>query len=119
MIETYKDLIVYQKAYASSLRVHKISIKFPSFEKVELGGQIRRATKSIALNIAEGFGRQSSLEDFRNFLKIALGSCQEVKVLLDYSKDLEYISREEYNELMNDYEEISKMLVKMIKDWKK
>ena len=119
MIETYKDLKVYQKAYETSLRIHRITYKFPSFERVELGGQIRRATKSIALNVAEGFGRQSSLEDFKSFLKIALGSCQEVKVLLDYSKDLKYITDEEHNELMKDYEEVSKMLVKMIKEWKK
>ena len=119
MIETFKDLKVYQKAYEMSLRIHKIANRFPSFERVELGGQIRRATKSIALNIAEGFGRQSSLEDFKSFLKIALGSCQEVKVLLDYSKDLGYMTEEEHNELMKEYEEVSKMLVKMIKDWKK
>jgi four helix bundle protein len=48
-----------------------------------------------------------------------LGSCQEVKVLLDYSRDLGYMTEEEHNALMKDYEEISKMLVKMIKDWKK
>jgi four helix bundle protein len=119
MIETYKDLKVYQKAYESSIKIHKITYRFPSFEKVELGGQIRRATKSIALNIAEGFGRQSSLDDFKSFLRIALGSCQEVKVLLDYSKDLAYMTDMEYSELMKEYEEISKMLVKMIKEWKK
>ena len=71
MIETYKDLKVYQKAYDASLKVHRMTYRFPSFEKVEIGGQIRRATKSIALNVAEGFGRQSSLEDFKSFLKIA------------------------------------------------
>ena len=119
MIETYKDLKVYQKAYEASIKVHRIANRFPSFERVELGGQIRRATKSIALNIAEGFGRQGSLEDFKSFLKISLGSCQEVKVLLDYSKDLGYINKDEYDKLMKDYEEISKKLVKMIKEWKK
>ena len=40
-------------------------------------------------------------------------------MLLDYSKDLGYITEQEHNELMNDYEEVSKMLVKMIRDWKK
>ena len=48
VIETYRDLIVYQKSYGAALEIHKESLKFPSYEKLELGGQIRRASKSVA-----------------------------------------------------------------------
>ena len=55
MIESFRDLKVYQKAYTSSLKIHEISLTLPDFEKYELGSQMRRASKSIAMNIAEGY----------------------------------------------------------------
>jgi four helix bundle protein len=119
MSTTYKDLIVYKKAYNASLTIHKASLTFPSFESYELGGQIRRASKSIPMNIAEGYGRNDSLEDFKRFLTMALGSCEEVKVQLDYCKDLGYITKEQYEELIVVYAEISKMIVSMRKNWTK
>ena len=117
MINSYKDLIVYQKAYENSLRIHEISLRFPKIEQYELGSQIRRATKSIALNIAEGFGKRSSLAEFKRFLVMALGSNDEVSVQLDYCKDLGYISEEEHTEYKSRYAEIGKMLTKMLRDW--
>ncbi len=118
-IKSYRDLIVYEKSYKASLEVHKVSLTFPSFEKSELGSQIRRATKSIPMNIAEGYGRNDSIEDFKRFLTMALGSCEEIKVQLDYCRDLGYIKLEQYQELIETYAEISKMIVSMKKNWKK
>ena len=46
MIESFRDLKVYQKAYTISLKIHEVSLKLPDFEKHELGSQIRRASKS-------------------------------------------------------------------------
>ena len=119
MSTTYKDLIVYQKAYKASIGIHEISIGFPTFERSELGSQIRRASKSIPMNIAEGYGRNDSIEDFKRFLTMAMGSCEEVKVQLDYCKDLKYISEEQYQGLTSTFAEISKMLVSMKKNWSK
>lgn len=116
---TYKELIVYQKAYKASIEIHEISMKFPIFERSELGSQIRRASKSITMNIAEGYGRNDSIEDFKRFLTMAMGSCEEVKVQLDYCKDLKYINEEQYQGLVSTYTEISKMLVSMKKNWNK
>ena len=117
MINSYKELIVYQKAYKFSLEIHKKSMSFPRHEQMEIGGQLRRATKSIALNIAEGFGKKSSLAEFKRFLAIARGSCDEVGVELDYCKDLGYISEEEHRYFIRGYIEIGKMLTSMIKNW--
>ena len=119
MSTTYKELIVYQKAYKVSIEIHEISMNFPSFERSELGSQIRRASKSIPLNIAEGYGRNDSIEDFKRFLTMAMGSCEEVKVQLDYCRDLRYMNQDKYQELASTYAEISKMLVSMKKSWNK
>ena len=118
MIENFRDLKVYQKAYASSLKVHEISLKLPDFEKHELGSQIRRASKSIAMNIAEGYARNVSTKDIRRFFTMALGSCEEVRVQIDYLRDFKYITKEEHAELEQEYTEIGKMLVVMINKWK-
>ena len=117
MIESFRGLVAYQKAYKLSLEIHKLSMSFPRHEQTELGGQIRRATKSVAMNIAEGFGKQSSLAEFKRFLAMARGSCDEVRVQLDYCKDLGYIKESEHKHYEEGYIEVGKMLTSMIKRW--
>ena len=68
----YHRLEVYQKAYKTALDVHRTSLKFPQIECYELASQLRRSTKSIAANIAEGMGKQSSKADVKRFLYMAL-----------------------------------------------
>ena len=119
MIESYKDLKVFERSYENALEMHRISMTFPQQEQYELGSQIRRATKSIALNIAEGYGKRSSEAEFKRFLVIAIGSCDEVKVQLAFCKDLGYISEEQYGEKEKEYVEIGKMLTKLVQNWKK
>ena len=118
MIKGFRDLIVYQRAYERSLKIHQITLKFPAIEQYVLGDQIRRATKSVAMNIAEGFGKKSTLAEFKRFLTMALGSCEEIRVQLDYCKDLGYIDAGCHNEYEQAYVETGKMLVSMIKNWK-
>ena len=76
-ISSYRDLRIYQRSYEAALEIHRITPKFPGFERSELGSQLRRAATSIPINIAEGYGRKRSPEDFKRFLVIALGSCDE------------------------------------------
>lgn len=118
MIESYEDLSVYKKAYKLALVIHKISLSLPEFEKYELGSQIRRATKSIPLNIVEGYGKRSSSKEFKRYLVMAIGSCDETKVLLKFMKDLDYISAIEYQKLKEAYDIIGKMLYKLNKNWR-
>ena len=115
---SFRDLIVYQRAYKNSLEVHRLSLSFPSFEDHELGAQMRRAAKSVAMNIAEGYSRHSSLADFKRFMVMALGSGNEVRVQLDYCKDLKYISEGQYRFYEQEYIEIGKMLGAMLKNWR-
>jgi hypothetical protein len=72
--KSFEDLEVFQRAYRLSLEIHQVSLSLPGIEQRALGDQVRRASKSIPVNIAEGFGKQAgSVAEFRRFLRIALG----------------------------------------------
>ena len=116
-IQSYRDLLVYQKSYQAALELHRLSLVFPTHERYELGRQLREATKSIAANIAEGYGRKESLKDFKRFLQIALGSCDEVRVWLDFCRDLGYMEPAAHAVWSETYDQIGKGLSRMIKVW--
>ena len=103
-------LEVYRKAYEAALEIHRLTLTFPSIERYELASQLRRATKSIAANLAEGMGKQSSNAEVRRFLNMALGSCDETRVWLEFSKDLGYVEREWFEAFDRRYDEIGRML---------
>ena len=91
-VTSFEDLDVFRRAYRVSLEVHRASLGFPRIEQSALADQLRRASKSICANIAEGFGRQKrSKPEFRRFLQMALGSSDEMRVWLRYALDLGYI----------------------------
>ena len=117
MIKSYHDLEVYKKSYELALKVHKISLQFPKHEMYEIGSQLRRAAISIPLNIAEGYGRKKHVNDFKNFLINALGSCNEVTVLIRMVKDLEY-EIQEYEELKEEYDHLGRQLNRLVQTWK-
>src|ERR1700688_1508204 len=117
-IVNYRDLRIYQQSYQAALEIHRLTLKFPAFERGELGSQLRRSSSSIPINIAEGYGRKKSSDDFKRFLVIALGSCDETSVLLDFAHDLNYPDEKTYAELKGKYEEIGKGLNKTIQVWK-
>lgn len=116
MITSYEDLEIYKQSYILALEVYKLTKKFPKDELYGLTSQIRRASTSITLNIVEGYGRLSK-EDFKRFLKISLGSTNETKTLLKFSKDLHYISATEFEDINDKYEIVGKMIYSMIKIW--
>ena len=117
MISSYKELEIYKRSYNLALRLHEITKKYPEEERYDLTSQIRRCSKSVPTNIAEGYGRRSK-EEFKRFLKISLGSCNELQVHLDFSKDLKYIEKEMYEYLSNENNEIGKMMNVTIQKWK-
>ena len=92
MITSYEDLEVYEKSY-------KMAQKYPEYERYEIGSQLRRAAISIPLNIAQG-------------------SSNEVKVLVQISKDLEYITEDLYEKVTSEYTTLGKRINTLIKNWK-
>ena len=117
-IRSFRDLLVYQKAYALSLNIHKVTLRFPQFEQYELGRQMRKASKSICLNLAEGYGKSKvSKIEFKRYVQVSLGSAEEMQSCLDYCQDLDYISKEKYKEFTEGYKEISKMMQGLQNSW--
>ena len=111
----YRRLKVYEKSYRAGLAIYELTKSYPDDEKYGITGQMRRASTSIPLNIAEGYAKRSSQEEFKRFLLMAAGSANEMNVLLEYSKDLGYISLERYEKAIKEYDEIGKMLSNLIK----
>ena len=118
MIQSYEDIKAYERSYKAALDMYRIVRKYPKEEMFGLTSQIKRASTSIPLNIAEGYGKRKSIDEFKRFLLMAIGSCDEMKVLLNLSKDLSYISEQEYEEYSQEYNEIGKMLMVLRKNWK-
>lgn len=108
----YQDLLVYRKSFDISLDIHKASLAFPRIEQFGgLGDQMRRASKSICANLAEGFAKQQrSKAEFKRFLLMALGSAQEMQVWTDYAIALGYISEQDAQDWVSAYDEVVRML---------
>jgi len=113
-IESFKDLIVYQKAYKLAMEIFEISKSFPKEEKFSLTDQIRRSSRSVTSCIGEAWAKRRYEKAFVNKLTDSLGEENETEVWLDYSKDCEYISGDDRRRLTNEYEEVHKMLISMI-----
>ena len=101
---------VYERSYKAGVAIYRMTESFPEEEKYGMTSQIRRAGVSIPLNIAEGYGKRSSQEEFKRFLVMAMGSANEVRVLLEFAKDLGYIEQTQYEKASQEYDEIGKML---------
>jgi four helix bundle protein len=118
-IGAFEDLEVFRRAYKVSLDVHCISLLFPQVEQYGLADQIRRASKSICANLAEGFGKQStSAAEFKRYLRMAVGSADEMRVWIRYCLDLGYIEQSQWQLWRDEYQAIARMLQGLAKSWK-
>jgi len=92
--KSFKDLIVWRKAYKLVLEVYKATKCFPKSETYGLSNQMRRAAVSIPSNIAEGYGRRHKAE-YNQFLSIAYGSLSELETQYLLATDLKYAEKSE------------------------
>jgi four helix bundle protein len=113
MAQDYKDLLVWKKAIDLTVCVYQLTRSLPSDELYGLSSQMRRASVSIASNIAEGRGRLNNAE-FRQFLGVAQGSTYELQTQLLVAKNLRLANQDslERAELLSN--EVSKMLTSFI-----
>ena len=102
------DLKIWKKAVELSVEIYSLTNSFPEIEKFGLINQMRRASVSIASNIAEGAGRNSKKE-FKHFLAISHGSSYELLTQLEISFKLKFCSEDEFLHLQNKIIEIQKM----------
>jgi len=109
MVQSYKDLIVYQKAYKLTLEIYRITKNYPKEEIYGLISQMRRSSVSIPCNIAEGY-RRGHRKEYIQFLYVAHGSCGELETLLSLSYDLAMIDKGTFEKLYPMQEEVSRLL---------
>ena len=109
MAQDYRDLIVWKKAMELTVCIYSLTQSFPKQEIYGLSSQMRRASVSIASNIAEGRGRLSPT-GFRQFLGIAQGSTYELQTQLVVATSLGLASPEALQQATSLSNEISKML---------
>ncbi|HNQ67613.1 MAG TPA: four helix bundle protein [Bacteroidales bacterium] len=111
----YKDLIVYKKAFQLSMDIFEISKSFPTEEKYSLTDQIRRSSRSVGAQIAEGWPKRRYIKLFVSKLIDSQGEACETSHWLDVSLAANYISVEKHKELNDICVEVQKMLDSMIK----
>ena len=106
---SFENILAWQKAHAFTLLVYKTTRRFPEDERFGLTSQFRRAAVSIEANIAEGYRKLSKADKLR-FLNISQGSLEECRTYILLSRDLEYLSPEEIQQLQDNIENTSKFL---------
>jgi len=117
-VSSFEDLDVFQRAYRASLEIHKKSLQFPKIEQYAMADQIRRASKSICANIAEGFAKQRrSSAEYRRYLLMAIGSADEMRVWIRYCLDLNYIDDATAMRWRDEYIAMVKMLQAIYTRW--
>ena len=114
-VQKFEDLIAWQKAQDIAVQIY---FKFTKLKDYGFKDQICRASISISNNIAEGFDRNSNA-DFSRFLFIAMSSCSEIKSMLYLAHRLNYIMAEDQKMLLNNANEISKIIRGLINSLKK
>ena len=114
MLRSFKDLKVWQKSYNLCLKAYKITSAFPKDERFGLTSQIRRSAVSIPSNIAEGYGRKTTV-DYVRMLYIAYGSTCELETQVLLAGDLGFIDKGDLSAAIENVKEVERMLKALIK----
>ena len=113
-LKGHRDLKVYQLAYKLAMDIFNASKSFPKEEKYSLTDQIRRSSRSVTANIAEGFRKRQYPKMFVSKLADADGEATETQVWLDFARDCGHMDSTLHTELVKGYEEVGKMLGTMM-----
>lgn len=120
-MKSYRDLDIYKRAYTLAIDVHKMSMKLPKYELYEQGSQIRRSSKSIKDNIAEGYGRKRYKAEFIRFLTFSHASCDETISQLSMISDIHFETKP-LTKLIEEYDQLGAMINKFLQyveaEWK-
>jgi four helix bundle protein len=113
-INSAKDLIVYQKAYALSIKVFHLTKSFPGEERFALVSQIRRSSRSVCLNLREAWAKRRYESHFISKLTDCDGESNETDTSLDFAKDCGFITPAQHEELVALCSEVRRMLGTML-----
>lgn len=109
MLQSYRDLLVWQKAMELTVQSYRFSSLFPKAEIYGLTSQLRRASVSVPSNIAEGYGR-GGRKEYLQFLFVAQGSLKELETQTILAHQLSYVSDEATSDMLRQSEAVGKML---------
>ena len=112
--ESFRDLIVYQKARQVAKRVYVLSKEFPKEERYSLTDQVRRSSRSVGAQLAEAWAKRRYEKHFVSKLTDADGEQQETQHWLETACDCEYVTRQEAEELVAELSGIGRMLDSMM-----
>ncbi|MBW4580518.1 MAG: four helix bundle protein [Tildeniella nuda ZEHNDER 1965/U140] len=116
-MKDFRELKVWQKSHQTTLDVYRLTNCFPKDELYGLTSQARRASASIAANIAEGCGRGTDA-DFARFLQMAMGSASELEYHLLLACDLGFLDHLKHQALISEVTEVKRMLTALIQKLK-
>ncbi|HEX5152275.1 MAG TPA: four helix bundle protein [Parafilimonas sp.] len=116
-IKSFQDVEVYQLSHAFAMKIFFITNTFPHEERYSLTDQIRRSSGSVAVNIAEGWGKRIYINNFKKQLVDANGSLGESKSWLLFSKDCSYITNTQQDELFKEAETIGSKIWRLHERW--
>jgi four helix bundle protein len=114
MLKGHRDLKVYQLSYKLAMEIFQLSKAFPREEIYSLTNQIRRSSRSVAANLAEGFRKRRYSAMLLNKLTDCDAEGAETQVWIDFAYDCGYLSRENHKKLTAGYEEVGRMLSGMM-----
>ena len=114
MADSFRDLVVWQKAMALATDVYRVTERFPRTETYGLTNQLRRASVAVPSDIAEGKGRLSKRE-FIQMLARARGSLFEVVTQLEIGKNLQYVSAADFGRVSEECAEVGRLLNGLIR----
>jgi four helix bundle protein len=112
-MSSFRDLEIYKLAFKLAKRVHYASLRLPSFELYEQGSQIRRSSKSIKDQIAEGYGRKRYKAELIKFLIYSQSSCDETSSQLEMLKEI-YSDIHDFSELYEEYGNLGRKISSFI-----
>jgi four helix bundle protein len=118
MIKSLADLDVYNISYILAVDMFNLTRSFPKEERYSLTDQLVRASRSVAANIAEGWGKRVYENEFKRHLVYAMGSLEETKVWLRFSKDCRYINDSQFEQFGARLNECGSKLFKLYTNWK-
>ncbi len=110
----FRDLKVYKLAFRLAMEIFHESKRFPKEERYSLTDQIRRASRSVASNIGEGYRKKRYPKMFISKMSDADGEATETQVWIDFAQNCGYLSAKRQTELRAGYEEVGRMLGSMI-----
>jgi len=117
MIMKIKDLKVYKLSYKLAMEIFRLTRNFPKEEKYSLTDQVIRSSRSVAMNIREGYAKRKYEKLFIRHLIDSLGSSDETRGWLDFSLDCKYITSTEHDYFDKQYDIVNAMLYKLSNNW--